>query len=138
MVPLDGLNAANTCPNDHADAIGIRFGDLHPSVLNGHGTCTQGVLDEDIHFLDFFALDEILWVEVLDLTSDLHRGIRGIEGGDPINSRSTFADPFPGLLSAGAEWCNEPQAGDNHSSFHPLHTPILSCLGPRRWPPRRL
>ena len=65
MVTLDGLNAANTRPDDHADAIGILFGDLQPSVLNGHGTRTKGILDEDIHFLDFFTLDEILWVEVL-------------------------------------------------------------------------
>src|SRR5215475_10597872 len=101
MIALDGLNAANARPNDHADAVGIRFSDLHPSVLDGHGTRTQGILDEDIHFLDFLALDEILWVEVLDLTRDLHREICGIEGGDPINSRSTFTDPFPGLLNAG-------------------------------------
>ena len=138
MVALDGMNAANACPDDHANAIGILFGDLQPSVLDGHGTRTQGILDEDIHFLDFFALDEIFWVEVLDLTSDLHRGLRGIEGGDPIDSRSAFADPFPGLLNAGAEWCNEPQAGHDHPPFHPLHRPILSCLGPRLWPPRRL
>ena len=67
------LNAANTRPDDDADAIGILFSDLQLGVVDGHAARTQGILDEDIHFLDFFALDKVFWVEVLDLTCDLHR-----------------------------------------------------------------
>jgi len=108
MIALEGIDAADPRPDDHPNPIGILLSDGQPGILDGHDTRTQSVLDEDIHFFDFFPLDVIFRIEILDLACHLHGAFRRIEGPDPIDPRGAFANGLPGFLNAGAEWRDEP------------------------------
>src|SRR5262245_24338282 len=75
MIALDGLNAANACPNDDANAIRILFGDLQPSVLNSHAARATGILDEDVTFFDFFTLIYIFMISLHSIKSSVLKSL---------------------------------------------------------------
>ena len=56
--------------------------DRQPRVVHRELRGGDGVLDEDVHLLDVFLLDELQRVEALDLRRDLRREAGDVELGD--------------------------------------------------------
>ena len=67
---FDGLDAAETDADDHADLRRpVRF-NLKTAVLGRHRRRCHGVLDKEIHFLDLFRFDKILRAKIWDFAGD--------------------------------------------------------------------
>ena len=67
---FDGLDAAETDADDHADLRRpVRF-DFKAAVLRRHRRRRHGILNKEIHFLDLFRFDKILSAKIWDLACD--------------------------------------------------------------------
>ena len=73
MLALDGAEPADARGDEHPDARGDVRGDLQPGVVDRELRRGDGELDEDVHLLDVFLLDELQRIELLHLTGDTRR-----------------------------------------------------------------
>ena len=68
-----------------------------PRVIDGELRGGERVLDEDVHLLDVFLVDELERIEALDLAGDARRVLRRVEAGDRRRSRSAPRTALPSL-----------------------------------------
>ena len=64
MIFLDSRQTAEAGTDEHADPLGILFIDDKTGILHGKMGGSHRVLDEEIHLLDLFFVDEILGIEI--------------------------------------------------------------------------
>src|SRR4029077_12761363 len=79
VVLLDRAQPADTNTNQHADIIGVLFGDLEPRLAHRLLGGRDRVLDEGVHLFDVAFFDPVLGIEVPDLAGDAGGEIRGDE-----------------------------------------------------------
>ena len=71
MLALDGAEPADPGGDEHADARGYLRTHGQPRIVHRELRRRDRELDEDVHFLDVFLLDEPERIEnLLDLTRD--------------------------------------------------------------------
>ena len=96
---------------------------LQPGIVHRELRGGDRELDEDVHLLDVFLLDELQRIEALDLAGDPRRELRRVELGDradaarPAQSASQFA------------WVPMP-SGDTRPTPVTTTTRLLSRSGP--------
>src|SRR5262245_56483945 len=104
MGHFDGIETAQTHANDHAHGFGEFTLDFKAAVLNRHNGRAERVLDEEIHLLDLFGLDEIVGFEVWHFTGDSRSKTIGGKTLDFADSRATVHQSVPVFLYAGTQW----------------------------------
>jgi hypothetical protein len=112
---LDGLEPADARCDIDADAIGQLAGHLEPRVVDGELRGRQRVLDEDVHLLDVFLVDELQRIEGLDLTGDARRVLRRVEPGNRSNPAPACAECIPVRLCSDGERGHKSNARHHHS-----------------------
>ena len=103
VIPFDSRKPTETGSHQYPHAFGIFFGNLETGVLHGQFRRPHGKLDEEIHFLDFFFIDEVFGVEIPHFTGDLRGKFRSIKPRDAINPRLPLHQAGPVLLVPGTE-----------------------------------
>jgi len=73
-------------------------------------------MDEGVHLLNFFFLDELSRVEILDLSSNLRIIAGRIESRDSADPRLSGAQRFPGLLHPDSKRSYQSETGHHHTS----------------------
>ena len=86
MLALDHVESADAGADVNADALGIFWRDLKPGHLHGFVGGGDGEVDEAAHLLDFFFLDELKRVEVMDLGGDLTGKGGRVESGNAADT----------------------------------------------------
>ena len=71
MLALDHVESADSGPDVHAHALGNFGRDLQARSLHGFIRRRQGEVDEASHLLQFFFLDELQGIEILDFGGNL-------------------------------------------------------------------
>ena len=104
VLALDGAEAADARGDEHADAGRDVLGHRHRRIV--HGVLGRGdrELDEDVHLLDVFLVDELQRIEVLDLARDARGELRGVEVRDRTDAGTPGQQRVPVCLGADAEW----------------------------------
>src|SRR5258708_30494552 len=112
MFALDDVESADAGADVHSDALGIFRSDFQGGHLEGFIGGGEGQVNEAPHFLDFFFLDEVQRIEVLDLGGDLAGEFTGIELGDPANAALTSQQALPHLSGGIAHATDQADAGN--------------------------
>ena len=112
---LDGLESADAGGNVDADAIGPLTRHLESRIVDGELRGGERVLDEDVHLLDVFLVDELQRIERLDLARDTRRVLRRVETGNGSNPASPCAERVPVRLCSDGERGHQPDARHHHS-----------------------
>src|SRR5574341_424208 len=81
MVFLDCGQSAETGADQNTDSLGILLGHRETGILHCKLSSRQRILDEEVHLFNFFFIDEILRVEVLDFTGYFDRKIGDVKAG---------------------------------------------------------
>ena len=96
---FDQRQAADARTHEHADALGLFFGQLIAGRKTGIAHRLEGrrepVMDEAIHVPGFLGGDVILDLEALDLTREMARHAAGVEAGDGGNAGTSGEDVGP-------------------------------------------
>ena len=124
VLALDRAEPADAGRDEHADTRRVRGRDLQARVVHGELRCRNGVLDEDVHLLDIFLLDELQRIEPLHLARDLCREVRHVEARDGRNSALSAEKGGPVRLVANAQRGHQPDARDDHSPAHSASTAV--------------
>src|SRR6476660_7145311 len=129
MVVLDGSEPAD--PRANVDAyLGRLFRRYFKScVIHGQLSGAHGVVDEGIHLLNVFLLDELGRIEIFDLTGNLGIIPGRIELRDPTDPRLTGTDRLPCLVDACPERGHETQASDDTASLCTITHRCVQKLG---------
>src|SRR5690606_6708403 len=98
------------------DAHPIRVGgrDLQAAVVHRELRRRDGVLDEDVHLLDIFLLDELQRVEVPHLSRNLRREVRDIEARDAPDPAAPREERAPVRAGADAHGGHQPDPGHDN------------------------
>ena len=113
---LDGGQPADAGADVDPDPVRVLPGHFQPCVVHRHLGGPDGEVDEQVHLLDFFFLDERGGIKVRDFSGDLAGIVGGVESSDPGNAGFAGAERFPGLLQAGAERRDQSHPGHHHPS----------------------
>ena len=108
VVLFDRLESADSRADVHADAVRLARAEREPGVVHRHLGRRQRVVDERVHLLDLFGVDEVGGVEVLDLGGDPAVEEGRIESRDAADARLPSDEGGPGLLDARPEGVNGP------------------------------
>ncbi len=82
MVILDPSDTAYSGSDIDSDALPVFVPDLKARIVGCHLGRRHGIMDEGIHFLDFFFVDPLGRIESLHLPPDTDGKVRRIEAGD--------------------------------------------------------
>ena len=82
MVPLDSRQSAEARTDKNPNTFSIGIVDYQSGILHGKMGRAKGVLDEQIHLLYFFFVDEILSDKILDFAGNLNRHLRSVKTGN--------------------------------------------------------
>src|SRR5687767_8736725 len=113
VLALDGRESADAGADADADVGRELWRDLKLRVVHRELGGGDGVLNEDVHFLDVFLLDELQRVEILDLRGDLRRVPGDIEPRDAGDTAPARQQRRPVGRRADAERRHQPDAGDD-------------------------
>ena len=86
-----------------------------PGVVHRELRRRDGVLDEDVHLLDVFLVDELQRVEALDLAGDPRGELRRVEVRDRADPAAAGAERLPVRLGPDAERRHEADARHDDS-----------------------
>ncbi len=123
MVFLDRRQPTEPGPDQNSDSLRVVLGNLETRIGHGHFSRSHGVLDEQVHLFDFFFSDELFGVEILDLSGNLGRQIRGIKPGNAINARLALQQCSPVFLNAGTQGGHHTETSYNDSTHDNLFLP---------------
>ena len=68
---LEGLDTTNTYAVNHTNAVLVFCLQIHAAILNGLLSSNQGQLGVAVHLASFLAIQIVVYIEVLYLTSKL-------------------------------------------------------------------
>ena len=127
VLALDHVESADAGADVHADTFGVLGRDLQAAGLHRFIRRREGEVDEAAHFLDFFFLDEIQRVEVLDLGGNLARVSGGVELGDSSDAALAREQVLPDFLRGVADSTDQANAG-NYDPPRQTYFPPFECL----------
>ena len=118
VLALDGGEPADARADEHADARGDLGRDRQLRVVDRELRRRDRELNEDVHLLQFFLLDELERVEALDLAGEPGRERCRVESRDRADAARARAQRIPVFLSAHADRGHQPDAGHDDSPAH--------------------
>jgi hypothetical protein len=116
VVAFNGRESTEAGSYQDSDTLGILLGNLETGVLHGEMGGAEGILDKEVHLLDFFFLDEILGDKILYFPGYPNRKISGVKPGYEVDPRSAGSQGIPVFQVAGTEWGNNTDSRYNNSS----------------------
>ncbi len=123
VLALDDIKPAHAGRNVDAHFIQVRVFRF-PA---GHGyskVCAgQGHLDEAAHFFQFFFLNPLEGIEVLDLSGDLAIEVRGIEMRNRPDAALPGDEVLPAFLRADAQRADQSNARNDYPASQVLDAP---------------
>ena len=133
VVLLDGAQAADTDADQHADVIGIVFGDLEPRLAHRLLGGRDRVLDEGVHLFDVALFDPVLGIKIPHLAGDAGGEFRGVEARNQPDTGPPRHQGVPVLFHSNSERGYQTDSGDHHaalkhSSHQAPHPPSSSNL----------
>jgi len=112
MFALDDVESTDARADVHAHAFVVLRCDFQAGLFQRFVGGRDGEVDEPRHLLDFFFLDVIERVEVLDVGGDLAGEIGDVEAGNPPNAALPGQQRFPHLLGGVAHATDQAEARD--------------------------
>src|SRR5579864_7396436 len=112
MFALDDVESANSRADVHAHPLVVLRRDLEPRHFERLIRGSKRQVDEAPHLLDFFFLDEVQWIEILDLGCDLAGKIAGVKAGDPADAALSSQQGFPHIFGGIPYTTDQPKACD--------------------------
>src|SRR5260221_8916012 len=129
VVLLDRAQPADTDTNQHADVIGVLFGDLEPRLAHRLLGRRDRVLDEGVHLFDVAFFDPVLGIKIPHLACDAGGEIRGVEARYQPDTGTPRHQGVPVLLHSNSERRYQTDAGDNHATLkHSSHQAPSSSI----------
>ncbi len=129
VIVLDRPKSPDARSDIHTDFRGLFRHHSKSRIFHRQLGSAHGIVDERIHFLDFFFLDELGWIEVFHFTGDLSI-IRGrIEFRNSADAGFTGTDSPPGLFDTRSQRCDQPQTGHHNSPGRTRTHHVLQPLG---------
>ena len=113
VLALDRGEPADARRDEDADRRRVLGRDRQPRVVHRELRRRDGVLDEDVHLLDVFLVDELQRVEAPDLRRDLRGEPAGVELRDPRDAARPGQQRAPVRAGADAERRHQADAGDD-------------------------
>ena len=129
VLALDGREPADARRDEDADARRVLRRHLQPRVVHRELRRRDRVLDEDVHLLDIFLLDELQRIEALDLAGDPRRELRRVELRDRADAAAAPRRAPPSSRSVPMpERRHQADAGDDDSPIaHAAPCGATSC-----------
>ncbi len=109
VLAFDDVETADAGGNVNADFVEVRIRGLPVRGFYGEIRAGQSDLDEAAHFFQFFFLNPLEGIEVLDLAGDFAVEARGIKMRDRANAALPGQEVFPGFLRADAQRADQVQ-----------------------------
>ena len=103
MFALDHLESADTASDVDAHPLFVLGSDLQAGLSQREFRGRNPKLNKSTHFFDLFAVDILVWIEILHLSGNPgieERWIECLNAGDPI---AAFTNGLPALLGADTE-----------------------------------
>src|SRR5262249_48901328 len=116
MLAFNDVKTADARPDVHAHALGIFRRDRQSRHLDRFIGRRQGEVDEAAHLFDFFLVDEIQRVKILDLSGNLAGEIGRVKTGDPGYAALSCDNIFPNLGARVAYAADQAQTSNNNPS----------------------
>src|SRR5581483_4367095 len=126
VLALDDIESADTRSDVHPDVLRIFGGDFQTGRFHSLITGGQRQVYEASHLLQFFFLDKIEGVEILDLGGNLAGKLGGIELGDAGSTALPSQQIAPGLLGGVAHGADRAEPGDDDATQ--TYLPPFECL----------
>ena len=140
VVLLDRAQAADADADQHADVVGIVFGDLEPRLAHRLLGRRDRILDERVHLFDVALFDPVLGIKILHLACDAGGEFRGVEARDRPDTGPSRHQGVPVLLHSNSERRHQSDSGYDHAALkhlshqapHPPSSSTLNHLSKRR------
>src|SRR5579871_5081055 len=100
MLPLNDIESADAGSDVHARGVGDVGSNVEARHLHSKIAGRQSDLDEAGHFLEFFFLDPLQWIEILDFAGDLAIEGADIKVGDASDAALAREEICPDLVGA--------------------------------------
>ena len=126
VVFLDRAQAADADANQHADVVGVLFGDLEPRLAHRLLGRRDRVLDEGVHLLDVALLDPVLGIKIPHLARDAGGEVRGVEARNQPDTGPTRHQGVPVLFHSNSERRYQTDSGNHHAALK--HSSHLSAM----------
>ena len=112
---LEGLNSTDTYAKDHTDAVFVFSLEIHLTVFDSLLGGNHGQLGIAVHLTSLLAVDKIVDIEVLHLTSELCFEFTCIKKCNRCCAANSVEQVVPHLFWSVADWCHCAQTCYNYS-----------------------
>ncbi len=127
VLAFDDVEPADARTDVNADALVILRRDLESRHFHGFIGGGDRHVNEAPHLLDFFFLDEVQRVEVLDLGGDLAGEGGGVKPGNPGDAAFAGKHGLPHVSREVAHAADQAEAGD-YDPASQIYFPAFACL----------
>ena len=118
MIFLDGRQASHAAAGNNTDPTAILLIDFKPTVLDSHNRRSKTILNKEIEMFGRLFIKEILHIEILYFSSNLHLKVTGIKTGNKDHTTLTRTDITPGLGNTGSQRCYQTDTCNHNSALH--------------------
>ena len=113
MLLLDLVQPADATANDHTTTVRIRlFREVDAALPDGFLRGRERELAKTVQTTSFLSLKVVFWLEVFDLTAEVHLEVGAVEPLQSAHPTFAGAQPLPKLRKI------TPESGDHR---HPCH-----------------
>ena len=113
---LDRPQPADTGSNVDPDPGRLFRRNFQAGIVHRQLARPHRIVDEGVHLLDFFFLDELRRIEILHLGGNLRIVSARIESRDSADAGLAGAKGLPRLVYAGTKRCHQAKTGHYHTS----------------------
>ena len=126
MIIFDELDATDSGPHRHPDAMTVLFGYLQTRVFNRVDAGSDPVVNERIILALFLGREVLVDIEVLYAAGNPGRESACVEILDQTDTGVPLANIAPRVVQPAAYWRDDPHAGDDNATF-------TQCMSVRVW-----
>lgn len=112
---LEGLDTTDAHAEDYADTILVFCLQVHTAILDSLLGSNHGQLGIAVHLASLLAVEIVVYIEVLYLTSKLCLKFRCVEKCNGSGSTDSVEQVFPHLIRSVADWRHCAQTRYNYS-----------------------
>src|ERR1700722_6792352 len=123
VLAFDDVETADAGRDVDADFVEVRIFGLPVGGFYGEIRSRESDLDEAAHFFQFFFLDPLEGIEVLDFTGDLAVKAGGVELRDDTNAALAGYEVLPGFLRADAQRADQSNTRNDYPASQLCNAP---------------
>ena len=124
MLALDHSKPADSRADVRPDSGGVLVVDAQTRIIHRFLRRSDRVVDERVHLLDFFFLDEFQRIKVLDFAGDAHREGGNVETSNRADVTATGKQVRPHFFLGVARAANQAHACDYNTTIQTLPPPM--------------